>query len=156
MSSLLCRRPLAFLAKAWQQGPASKNSFSNAPGNKRVQLGGIYPPLTTPFQADESIAYDQLAANLDRYARIPFAGLVVLGSNGEYPFMERDEKLQVVKFVRDNVKDKPVIAGSGCECKPRLPLNPHRKSHIVPNISFETISYAGYHQTDGRYGPPGR
>ena len=109
MSSLCCIR-------SWVQILKQGSAYYSSSHNKRIQLGGIYPPLTTPFLSNESIAYDQLAANLDRYARIPFAGIVVLGSNGEYPFMEREEKLQVVKFVRDYVKDKPVIAGSGCEC----------------------------------------
>lgn len=93
---------------------------ASSDSGKKIQLGGIYPPLTTPFLADESIGYDQLAANLARYAHIPFAGYVVLGSNGEYPFMAREEKIQLVKFVKEWIKsngnDKPLIAGSGCEC----------------------------------------
>lgn len=89
------------------------------PDEKMFQLGGIYPPLTTPFNADETISFDKLADNLTQYARIPFAGYVVQGSNGEYPFLEKEEKLQIVKFVKDFIKEsnKPLIAGSGCECK---------------------------------------
>lgn len=88
------------------------------------RLSGIYPPLTTPFHsADESIAFDQLEANLSRYARIPFAGYVVLGSNGEAPFLDRKEKLQIVKVVKEFLlqsgsNNKPLIAGAGCECTP--------------------------------------
>lgn len=86
---------------------------------KGIQLGGIYPPLTTPFNVDETISFDKLAANLTQYAQIPFAGYVVQGSNGEYPFLEKEEKLEIVKFVKDFIKEnnKPLIAGSGCECK---------------------------------------
>ena len=88
-------------------------------GSNKIQLGGIYPPLTTPFNADESIAFDKLASNLTKYAEIPFAGYVVQGSNGEYPYLEKEERLQIVKFVKDFIKssNKPLIAGSGCECK---------------------------------------
>nr|CAH0106125.1 unnamed protein product [Daphnia galeata] len=92
--------------------------FSSGSNNGRqIQLGGIYPPLTTPFNVDETIAFDKLASNLTQYAQIPFAGYVVQGSNGEYPYLENEEKLQIVKFVKDFIKEsnKPLIAGSGCE-----------------------------------------
>lgn len=94
-------------------------SSSTTSDEKRIQLGGIYPPLTTPFNKDETIAFDKLAANLTKYAKIPFAGYVVQGSNGEYPYLEKEERVQIVKFVKNFIKDtnKPLIAGSGCECK---------------------------------------
>ncbi|XP_032783912.2 4-hydroxy-2-oxoglutarate aldolase, mitochondrial [Daphnia magna] len=99
--------------------PSCVRPYSSAviPDEKGIQLGGIYPPLTTPFNADETISFDKLADNLTQYARIPFAGYVVQGSNGEYPFLEKEEKLQIVKFVKDFIKEsnKPLIAGSGCE-----------------------------------------
>ena len=81
-------------------------------------MKGIYPPLTTPFRVDESIAYDQLAANLTKYESIPYSGYVVQGSNGEYPFLDKEEKIEIVKFVKQLIRDskKPLIAGSGCEC----------------------------------------
>lgn len=86
---------------------------------RNIHLGGIYPPLTTPFNDNESIAFDKLAANLEKYAKIPFAGYVVQGSNGEYPYLDTEEKLEIVRFVKEFTKDskKPLIAGSGCECK---------------------------------------
>ena len=45
-------------------------------------------------------------------------GYVVQGSNGEYAFMRPDEKIDLVKKVRELApKDKLVLAGSGCECE---------------------------------------
>lgn len=45
-------------------------------------------------------------------------GYVVLGSTGEFPFLSKDEKVKLVKFVKDaSSSDKLIIAGSGCECK---------------------------------------
>ena len=45
-------------------------------------------------------------------------GFVVLGSNGEYPLLSSEEKVQLVSFVKKHVSaDKLVIAGSGCECE---------------------------------------
>ena len=44
------------------------------------------------------------------------AGYVVQGSNGEYPYLRPDEKIDLVQKVRELApKDKLIIAGSGCE-----------------------------------------
>lgn len=46
------------------------------------------------------------------------AGLVVQGSNGEFPFLTETERLQVVQAVRRWLPpDKLLMAGSGCECR---------------------------------------
>lgn len=48
----------------------------------------------------------------------PSAGLVVQGSNGEYPFLTEEERVEVVKAVRRSLPaDKLLMAGSGCECR---------------------------------------
>lgn len=48
------------------------------------------------------------------------AGYVVQGSNGEYPYLRPDEKIDLVRKVRELApKDKLIIAGSGCEGIPR-------------------------------------
>uniref|UniRef100_A0A8C3UNS6 4-hydroxy-2-oxoglutarate aldolase 1 n=1 Tax=Catharus ustulatus TaxID=91951 RepID=A0A8C3UNS6_CATUS len=37
-------------------------------------LGGIFPPLATPFSPTQEVDYAQLEGNLRRYASIPFRG----------------------------------------------------------------------------------
>lgn len=39
-----------------------------------VDLCGVFPPIPTPFNEDESIAYDKLARNIERWEKIPFQG----------------------------------------------------------------------------------
>ncbi|NXX63206.1 HOGA1 protein, partial [Scopus umbretta] len=81
-----------------------------------LDLGGIFPPLATPFSPTQEVDYTQLEGNLCRYASIPFRGLVVLGSNGEYPYLAPRERLEVVSCVRRALpKDRLLLAGSGCE-----------------------------------------
>ena len=47
-----------------------------------------------------------------------FAGYVVQGSNGEYPYMRSDERVQLVEAVKKMAApNKLIIAGSGCECR---------------------------------------
>lgn len=46
------------------------------------------------------------------------SGLVVLGSNGEYPYLAHRERLDVVSCVRRALpRDRLLLAGSGCECE---------------------------------------
>lgn len=81
-----------------------------------VDLAGIFPPITTPFNEDETVAFDKLASNIKAWEKIPFKGYVVQGSNGEYPLMTSDERVDMVRRVRSLVpKEKLVIAGSSCE-----------------------------------------
>jgi dihydrodipicolinate synthase/N-acetylneuraminate lyase len=45
------------------------------------------------------------------------AGYVVQGSNGEYPLLTSQERVEMVSHVRQLMSpDKLLIAGSACEC----------------------------------------
>jgi 4-hydroxy-2-oxoglutarate aldolase len=80
-----------------------------------IDLNGIFPPVTTPF-VDGEVAYDKLAANIEKYGRTGLKGIVVLGSNGEYVSLSEEEKRKVVETVVQATPDHmSVIAGTGCE-----------------------------------------
>ncbi|XP_046383640.1 4-hydroxy-2-oxoglutarate aldolase, mitochondrial-like isoform X2 [Ischnura elegans] len=82
----------------------------------RLNLSGIFPPIPTPFRSDECIAYEKLASNIEKWKTIPFAGFVVQGSNGEYPLLEPQERVDLVLKVREYLGcDRLIIAGSSCE-----------------------------------------
>ena len=40
----------------------------------KLDISGIYPPIPTPFNEDETIAYDKLKFNMDKWNNIPFRG----------------------------------------------------------------------------------
>ncbi|KAM8780916.1 4-hydroxy-2-oxoglutarate aldolase, mitochondrial [Rhynchonycteris naso] len=83
---------------------------------KKVDIAGIYPPLTTPFTATAEVDYGKLEENLHKLGTFPFRGFVVQGSNGEFPLLTSSERLEVVSRVRQVMpKDKLLLAGSGCE-----------------------------------------
>ncbi len=76
---------------------------------------GIFAPIPTPF-VDEEIAYGKLEENLARWGNTGLSGIVVLGSNGEQPYVDEDEKVELWALARKHFpKDKIVIAGTGCE-----------------------------------------
>ncbi|PSN40902.1 hypothetical protein C0J52_18726 [Blattella germanica] len=81
-----------------------------------INLSGIMPPIPTPFNEDESIAYAKLSSNFQHWEKMPFQGYVVQGSNGEYPLLTTEERIEMVKQVRQLIpKDKLLIAGSSSE-----------------------------------------
>jgi 4-hydroxy-2-oxoglutarate aldolase len=81
----------------------------------QIDLHGIFPPITTPF-IDDSVAYDELASNIEIYGQTGIKGFVVLGSNGEYVSLSEEEKRKVVETVVQAAPEHmSVIVGTGCE-----------------------------------------
>ena len=81
----------------------------------KINLHGIFPPIATPFE-NGKIAFDKLKINIEKLSGTGIAGIVVLGSNGEYVYLSEKEKREVIGAVVRAVPDKmPVIAGTGCE-----------------------------------------
>ncbi|NWS45357.1 HOGA1 protein, partial [Probosciger aterrimus] len=105
------------LAAMLWAAPGQRRALSTPQGpGHMLDLGGIFPPLATPFSPRQEVDYAQLEGNLRLYASIPFRGLVVLGSNGEYPYLAPQERLEVVSCVRQALpRDRLLLAGSGCE-----------------------------------------
>uniref|UniRef100_A0A8C9QJM2 4-hydroxy-2-oxoglutarate aldolase 1 n=1 Tax=Spermophilus dauricus TaxID=99837 RepID=A0A8C9QJM2_SPEDA len=79
----------------------SRNVKGWASGDgRKVDIAGIYPPVTTPFTATAEVDYGKLEENLYKMGTIPFRGFVVQGSTGEFPFLTSRERLEVVSRVR--------------------------------------------------------
>jgi len=81
-----------------------------------VSLHGVFTPIPTPFDEDGQVAYDKLEFNLGKWSRTGLSGYIVLGSNGEWVFLNEQEKLDVLKTARQAIpKDKLMIAGTASE-----------------------------------------
>ncbi len=77
---------------------------------------GIYTPIVTPFNEVEEIDYSKMSHNLDKWGNTNLDGIVVLGTNGEFPYLNTEEKIELIRFVVNNFnEDKKIIAGTGCE-----------------------------------------
>src|SRR3972149_4771035 len=82
----------------------------------RLDLAGVFLPIPTPFGPGGEILYERLADNLSRWLQEPIAGFVVGGSNGEFPLLSEEERVEVVRQVRRRAPSgRLVIAGSGRE-----------------------------------------
>ncbi len=79
-----------------------------------IQLTGIFPPITTPFDDLGTILYSELESNLELWNDQPLSGYIVGGSNGEFVSLSIDERVEVVRRVREMTpSSRLVIAGSG-------------------------------------------
>jgi 4-hydroxy-2-oxoglutarate aldolase len=81
-----------------------------------ARLAGVFPPVPTPFDGQGEIAPDKLAANLRQLAATALSGFIILGSNGEYPYLEESEKLALFEAARQAIPaDRLFVAGTGAE-----------------------------------------
>ena len=81
-----------------------------------MELRGIFPALTTPFEADGWVSLGGLKENIRRYNKTGLAGYLVLGSTGEAVMLLRAEEDAVLVAVREvAAPGKLLIAGTGAE-----------------------------------------
>jgi 4-hydroxy-2-oxoglutarate aldolase len=79
-------------------------------------LSGVFAPIVTPFNTDESIDFSALANNIQVYNTTPLRGYMPLGSNGEFLGLTNDESIAVLNTVVTNKSsDKIIVAGCGRE-----------------------------------------
>jgi 4-hydroxy-2-oxoglutarate aldolase len=82
------------------------------------KVAGVFVPISTPFAIDESVDYEALIFNMDRYARSGILGYLALGSNGENKSLTEEEKLRVLEtIVGHKGPGQVVMAGATYEAQ---------------------------------------
>jgi len=80
----------------------------------RLVLRGIFVPNVTPFTREGRLDTKALKACVRLWVENGVSGLIPCGSNGEAPYLSRQERKKVIEAVVDEVNGKvPVIAGTG-------------------------------------------
>jgi len=80
-----------------------------------IDLRGIFPPLPTPFE-NARLATRRLQENIEKLADTGLAGYLVLGSNGEAPYLSEAEKIEIIRAARAAVPmEKLLLVGTGME-----------------------------------------
>ncbi len=81
-----------------------------------MDLSGIYPALTTPFDADGNFSAQDFKHNLHRYNQTDLAGYVVLGSTGESVLLSDKEMEAILVTAKEAAAPgKRLLAGTGAE-----------------------------------------
>jgi len=78
-------------------------------------IDGVFPPIPTPFSND-TVDVVAMGSNVDRWMQTRIRGVVVLGSNGEAPFLNESDSDAAVAAAREHVpSNRLCIAGVGRE-----------------------------------------
>jgi 4-hydroxy-2-oxoglutarate aldolase len=86
---------------------------------ERVNLAGVFPPMSTPFDSGGRVDPKAIASNTARWIARGVRGVVALGSNGEAPLLDEAESEAVIAAARDVVpRDRLLLAGTGRESTP--------------------------------------
>lgn len=81
-----------------------------------IKLKGIFPPLPTSFNRDESLSEEHIKKNIESLNRFDLAGYLILGSNGELVMLSHEEKIRALNAAREAIPpEKLLLAGTGCE-----------------------------------------
>jgi 4-hydroxy-tetrahydrodipicolinate synthase len=77
----------------------------------------MFVPNVTPFTRTGRLDIKALRACVRFWLEGGVSGLVPCGSNGEAPYLSRQERIRIIKTVMDEVNGKvPVVAGTGSMC----------------------------------------
>lgn len=79
---------------------------------KNIDLTGCGTALITPFRNGE-VDYDAFAALVDRQVSAGIDFLVPLGTTGETPCLEDDERIKVLQTAKEHGKGLPILVGGG-------------------------------------------
>lgn len=79
-------------------------------------LRGVLCPVTTPFDSGGEASPERLAAQIELYQRWPVAGVILFGTSGEGPLLDREEEPPLLAAARNAVTpDRSLIVQVGHE-----------------------------------------
>ena len=82
--------------------------------NIRQQLRGTGVAIVTPFKEDESVDFDALGKVIDFIVGNGVEYIVSLGTTGETPTLDKQEKLDIVNYTFEKVNSRvPIVVGIG-------------------------------------------
>ena len=77
-----------------------------------INLTGCGTALITPFR-NGAVDYDAFAALVDRQVEAGIDFLVPLGTTGETPCLEDDERIKFLQVAKEHSKGLPIVVGGG-------------------------------------------
>lgn len=79
---------------------------------KNTMISGLYVPMVTPFQDDESIDFLALDRHVDFLIENGVDGLIPCGSTGEFIAMDENERMSVVERVVEHNAGRAIVYAS--------------------------------------------
>jgi 4-hydroxy-2-oxoglutarate aldolase len=107
-----------------------------------MNVSGIFPALSTPFEADGGISLNRMKHNIRLYNQTGLAGYVALGSTGEAVMLSRDEADQILAAVKETAAPgKILIAGTGAESTAETIARTKRAASLGYQIALVKTPY---------------
>src|SRR5215475_14562359 len=78
-----------------------------------TEIGRLLTAMITPFDSDGSVNWDAAQRLARQLCDDGSDGVVVAGTTGESPTLSDDEKIELVRAVREAIPGKSVVAGTG-------------------------------------------
>ena len=115
-----------------------------------LQLKGCGTALVTPFR-DGEVDYEALEAMVKRQLEAGVDFLVPLGSTAETPCLEDEEKVRILRLVRELAPSVPVVAGCGTNSLTATIKNIRLMEPCNPDAFLVVVPYYNKPTQEGMY-----
>lgn len=107
---------------------------------------GVYPVLVTPMNEDYSVNYEGMKENVQYYLDLKVAGIIIVGSTGEFASLDDEEKEKIITQVSGQVKgsDTKLLVGIADERTDKVieyakfVEGTHADGHLLINSFYQT------------------
>lgn len=110
-----------------------------------MNLAGIFPPVTTPFDSNGGGDFARLKENLARYGRTRLGGFLMNGSTGESVLLRWTEIYRIWEVAKESAAaGKILIAGTGAESTPETIEHTNRAAAL--GFDFALVRTPNYYK----------
>ncbi|MGD9156148.1 MAG: dihydrodipicolinate synthase family protein [Bacillota bacterium] len=118
--------------------------------NDSFNIKGVYPAMVTPFTVDGVIDYLSIEKVVDFFIQKGVNGLYILGTTGEWPLINKEQRKNILEFVMKQIDDRvPVMVHIGTlPVQDACELANHAENNGVAAISSIPPYYFPFNATD--------
>jgi len=107
-----------------------------------LKIRGCGTALVTPFCQDSEVDYNALRKLVRRQLDSKIHFLVPLGTTGETPCLEDEEKIKILAITKEEAEGKvPVVAGAGSNCTRQVVRNIKLLGRYDPDAFLVVVPY---------------
>ena len=118
----------------------------------KTRLAGSLVAIVTPMHADGSLDYPRFKSLIDWHIREGTDGIVVVGTSGESPTVDRDEHWELIRVAVEHVARRvPVTAGTGANSTSEAIDHTRFAKKIGADASLSVVPYYNKPTQEGLY-----
>ncbi|HSP08264.1 MAG TPA: 4-hydroxy-tetrahydrodipicolinate synthase [Candidatus Dormibacteraeota bacterium] len=116
-----------------------------------ADLGRLLTAMITPFKADGSVDLDAAEKLASQLVADGSDGVIVSGTTGESPTLDDDEKIELLRVVRNAIPGKTVVAGTGSNATHHSVKLSERAMRAGADALLAVVPYYNKPPQDGIY-----